>query len=345
MRRTLTGYSILISIQSYQLHSSFMDIWKITEKDGYWELLKHKDVNIIAVDWEKGCKAAVCPCMRQSQKEFHVSPEQIHVIGHSLGAHVSGEVGERIPGIGRITGLDPAMPFFHRVHKKLRIDPGDAKFVDIIHTDGRSSIINAIYRLCDKQDTKFFHVDLVLGWLNRVVIWISTQMEEGIRYFLGCNHIRSYQFFTESINTQCPFTSFHCGSWNDFTNGKCSDCGPDGRLCAHLGYHAKNSKRPKFSHNRYYLVTSRRQPFCLFQRKIVIKTENEGTSRSHDPQRGKININIRGKNGVSEFKRNLNLDSASNIVFMTGTYGVDPIRDFHLNWKHKVSLPKSQNMA
>ena len=28
----------------------------------------------------------------------------LHVIGHSLGAHVSGYVGRRLPGIARITG-------------------------------------------------------------------------------------------------------------------------------------------------------------------------------------------------------------------------------------------------
>ena len=28
-----------------------------------------------------------------------------HMIGHSLGSHISGYAGERIPGLGRITGL------------------------------------------------------------------------------------------------------------------------------------------------------------------------------------------------------------------------------------------------
>lgn len=32
------------------------------------------------------------------------SPEVIHMIGHSLGAHIAGYVGASLPGIARITG-------------------------------------------------------------------------------------------------------------------------------------------------------------------------------------------------------------------------------------------------
>lgn len=35
---------------------------------------------------------------------FQYSPSQIHIIGHSLGAHAAGDVGRRIRGIKRITG-------------------------------------------------------------------------------------------------------------------------------------------------------------------------------------------------------------------------------------------------
>ena len=34
-------------------------------------------------------------------------------------------------------GLDPAGPFFKTTHTLVRLDPTDAKFVDVIHTDTR----------------------------------------------------------------------------------------------------------------------------------------------------------------------------------------------------------------
>lgn len=39
--------------------------------------------------------------------------------------------------LGRVTGLDPALPGFHLLaSEKSRLDPTDAKFVDVIHSCG-----------------------------------------------------------------------------------------------------------------------------------------------------------------------------------------------------------------
>lgn len=64
----------------------------------------------------------------------------IHLIGHSLGAHVAGNVGrtaKNLTGIpvGRLTGLDPAGPLFNFVLDDVRLRKTDAELVDVIHTD------------------------------------------------------------------------------------------------------------------------------------------------------------------------------------------------------------------
>lgn len=68
-----------------------------------------------------------------------MNPNDVHLIGHSLGAHTAGYAGEKLGGnIGRITGLDPAEPYFQGMPNHLRLDPTDARLVDVIHTDGKS---------------------------------------------------------------------------------------------------------------------------------------------------------------------------------------------------------------
>ena len=45
-------------------------------------------------------------------KNLGADLDSFWLIGHSLGAHTMGFVGTRVPGIGRITGMDPAEPYF-----------------------------------------------------------------------------------------------------------------------------------------------------------------------------------------------------------------------------------------
>lgn len=69
-------------------------------------------------------------------RKFEYEKKNVHLIGHSLGAHISGFCGKKTgSAVGRITGLDPAGPGFAAVGSKDRLSNQDAHIVDIIHTD------------------------------------------------------------------------------------------------------------------------------------------------------------------------------------------------------------------
>ena len=58
-----------------------------------------------------------------------------------MGSHTCGYAGEQIQGLGRITGLDPAEPYFQYRPSNVRLDETDAKFVDAIHTDAKTILL------------------------------------------------------------------------------------------------------------------------------------------------------------------------------------------------------------
>lgn len=71
--------------------------------------------------------------------EKAAQPKQMHLVGHSLGAHVAGfagkEVKKRSSRIYRITGLDPARDPFEKATNDGRLHREDADVVAVVHTD------------------------------------------------------------------------------------------------------------------------------------------------------------------------------------------------------------------
>ncbi|XP_068038047.1 phospholipase A1 member A isoform X3 [Anomalospiza imberbis] len=115
-------------------------------------ILHTRQVNVIAVDWVYGSTGAYPSAVENVTQlalaisqfiskllALGVSGTSIHIIGVSLGAHVGGLVGHFHGGrLGRITALDPAGPKYTRASPEERLDPGDALFVEAIHTDADS---------------------------------------------------------------------------------------------------------------------------------------------------------------------------------------------------------------
>ncbi|XP_051170178.1 pancreatic lipase-related protein 2-like isoform X2 [Leptopilina boulardi] len=113
--------------------------------------LYKNDYNIFLINWEEGasylyCQAAsntrivaaeIVRLIRHLESHYFIDLSKFHLMGHSLGAHIMSYVGKQIKGIGRLTALDPAQPGFQGKNALVRLDNADAKFVDVIHTDGK----------------------------------------------------------------------------------------------------------------------------------------------------------------------------------------------------------------
>lgn len=83
-------------------------------------LLK-EDANIVVVDWENGADdlgnyfqaaantrivgALTAHLMTSLFTSAGAKYEDMYIVGYSLGAHVAGYAGEKVPDLGRITGI------------------------------------------------------------------------------------------------------------------------------------------------------------------------------------------------------------------------------------------------
>ncbi|CAF0810310.1 unnamed protein product [Didymodactylos carnosus] len=113
-----------------------------------------EDCNLIFVDWSNTNKFPYTKATANTQivgtevallvnyiiEQHDIKAKDIHIVGHSLGAHAAGTAGSKIAGLGRITGLDPAGPYFENTDPRVRLDSTDALFVDVIHTDGQAHV-------------------------------------------------------------------------------------------------------------------------------------------------------------------------------------------------------------
>ena len=74
--------------------------------------------------------------------DLNYSPDNVYLIGHSLGAHLVGFAGKSVtkPKGRQITALDPAGPPFFEYGDADKLALTDAQCVNVIHTNGASII-------------------------------------------------------------------------------------------------------------------------------------------------------------------------------------------------------------
>ena len=278
--------------------------------------LRAENCNVIIVDWSGGNKfpysqaaantqivgAEIARLINSLVSRRGVNPENVHIVGHSLGSHIAGYAGERIPNLGRITGLDPAGPLFENTDIPVRLDKSDANFVDIIHTDADASVKLGLGSMQMSGHVDFFpnggknqpNCPTTDGKLLSAIFTFATSFTIN-NYGDGtvCSHMAAVSYFTDSIeNSECKFTGFPCNNLDDFNSGKCITCGPKG--CNHMGYLASIDN----DNGLLYFNTQNGQksPFCQHQL-LVNLYSNSLTGQNQ--ARGLFKISLTGEKGTS----------------------------------------------
>ncbi|XP_076236592.1 pancreatic lipase-related protein 2 [Calliopsis andreniformis] len=278
------------------------------------QLLLREDCNVLIVNWIGGAGppytqavantrlvgAMTARLASQLVDVGMIDPSKMHCIGHSLGAHTCGYVGYYFKHtyqhtLGRITGLDPAEPHFSNTSAMVRLDPTDATFVTAVHTDCNPFISGGLGITQPVAHIDFYpnggrnQPGCNEGVLDSITLERGSFFR-GIKRFLGCNHIRSYEYFIESINTECPFLAVPCSSWDKFQEGNCFDC--VNQYCPRFMLDAQ----PGNYDASVYFMTGSNKPFCKGHYKVTINISNTNESLDHGGEVGTFVIRVIGEN-------------------------------------------------
>ncbi|CAB1341018.1 unnamed protein product [Coregonus sp. 'balchen'] len=243
-------------------------------------LSEQEDMNILVVDWNRGAAnlnyfTAVANTRQAANNltSFILNMQaegaplsSIHLIGVSLGAHLAGFVGANLKGkIGRITGLDPAGPMFTGATAEERLDPSDAMFVDVLHTDMNSFGLRGQHG----------HIDYYANGGSDQPGCPKT-IFSGKSYFV-CDHQRSVFLYLCALNRTCSLTAYPCSSYSDFLDGQCLQCEAfKPAPCPMLGYDISRWRDTllRLGQTKAYFTTTATLPYKKTSYRVDMVTWN-----------------------------------------------------------------------
>ncbi|KAK0166814.1 hypothetical protein PV327_004297 [Microctonus hyperodae] len=247
-------------------------------------LLDLDDVNVIVIDWTRGAgttyQAAVANTELVGRQlaliildaiKLGTKPDDIHIAGFSLGAHVAGCASEVLKKkkllLGRITGLDPASPLFrHHIlrERSRKLDVSDARLVDVIHTDGSEIFTDGFGLLKPIGHIDFFpnggRQQPGCKDIKNSIIY-SHLHEDELDRSIACSHLRAWQLYVATLQSQfeeCKFIGWICPRRADtFVYGNCFPLENSRELNQEMGFGVDGGLL-----GSYYLPTRSESPFC-----------------------------------------------------------------------------------
>jgi len=251
---------------------------------------------VVMVDWRHGARRGdyaqafvntqlvgrqIAVAIDSARKVLGLKPSNVHIIGHSLGAHTAGLAGKWLREyfgytVGKVTGLDPAGPLFSKgaglifeeANRNMSLNRDDADYVTAIHTNG--------FEGADGSDNwaAFNHFGMLqpVGHSDFYPSGGSHQPKchliEGLKPY--CHHRASVEYFIVSLKGGCPFKAYKCQDWNSFVKKECSD-----DEVAPMSIDVQHPKMGKF-----YLRMGEHYPYCTEPDAVVLALEPENLVRS-----------------------------------------------------------------
>lgn len=160
---------------------------------------------------------------------------RLHLIGFSLGAQIASFTGKYLKDnevkLSRITGLDPTSACFS-LSQDEALNKDDAEYVDVIHTS-----------LISFSDVSMGHADYYINGRSGIQPGCSP-------LDIPCNHGKSLEMYTKSIQDQFSFPAKKCIGQLSFSKNTCI-----GKITGIAG-HASSSD----SRGMYYVKTNFNSP-------------------------------------------------------------------------------------
>ncbi|XP_053129071.1 hepatic triacylglycerol lipase isoform X2 [Hemicordylus capensis] len=333
----LIEFNQLTSLEQCQFNASFPLVmivhgWSVDGRLEGWiwklaEALKSQlsQTNVIIADWlalahahypiavqnTRDVGQGIALFLEWLEESVQFSRSNAHLIGYSLGAHVSGFAGSYISGakkIGRITGLDPAGPLFEGMSPTDRLSPDDADFVDAIHTFTQQQMGLSVGI---KQPVA--HFDFypnggtfqpgchIMHFYSHIVQYGITGLTQTVK----CSHERSVHLFIDSLpRKQQQIMGYWCKDMQTFDRGQCLHC--KASRCNALGYHIRKTRVP--SSRSLFLKTRPQVPFKVYHYQFKIHFINEFQKKQIDPT---FTLSLTGSN---DFIENLSITLVEGIT-------------------------------
>ncbi|XP_038214609.1 lipase member H-B-like [Zerene cesonia] len=180
-------------------------------------LLRVEDADVIIVDWSQYSLQSYSNAVNavpsvgtylgllinQLVEAGVATLDTIHIVGFGLGAHVAGYAGRGVNGhVARITGLDPSGNQWGTNSNRLR--SSDAKYVEVIHTDGFGLGANGI-------GTNLGHTDIYAN---------GGEGQPGCLFSSACSHQRAWELFAASL-TNNHLNAHFCNSFTEMRFNRC----------------------------------------------------------------------------------------------------------------------------